>query len=125
LECLCLSVMKKQQFYNNRFLLLAMVVLFSLTPCKVKASWFEIFDASYEQTLNQSKVAYSCNTSSFISQKVLGSKSKVSAVSNTVVFKKMVSFESKVIKNFVFTKVISLQLPPKYILYKQFKFDVV
>lgn len=117
--------MKKQLLHNNRFLLFAIALLFSLTPCKVKASLFESFGFTYEQTLNQSKVTSSCSSSCFISQKVIVGKSTSVAIPNFT--PKITSFFAKeeVVEKKIFTKVISIQLPPKYILYKQFKFDVV
>ena len=67
--------MKNQLIYNNRIVLFAIALLFSLTPCKVKASLFESFGLTYEQTLNQSKLTSSCSSSTFITQKIKDSKS--------------------------------------------------
>lgn len=117
--------MKQQFFHNNRLLLFAMVVLFALTPCKVKASLFETFGFTYEQTLNQSKVASSCTSSSFTAHKIVDFKATSTAAvrSNGVSF--YLSKEEKIVVKPSVPKRIALQRPPKYILYKQFKFDVV
>ena len=117
--------MKQQFLHNNSVLLFAMVVLFALTPCKVKASLFETFGFTYEQTLNQSKVASSCTSSSFTVHKIVDFKAtSTSAVrSNGVSF--CLSIEEKILVQPIVTKRIAVQQPPKYILYKQFKFDVV
>ncbi|CAM4094901.1 hypothetical protein FLAN108750_09905 [Flavobacterium antarcticum] len=117
--------MKRQLLHNNRIVLFAIALLFSLTPCKVKASLFENFGISYEQTLNQSKAPSNCNSSCFINQKEIGLKSAGIATPKIAVVRRYFSIKEKVDKEMLFTKVISLQLPPKYILYKQFKFDVV
>ena len=118
--------MKKQVFHNNRLLLLAIILLFSLTPCKVKASLFETFGATYEKTLNQSKVTIStCHSSCFIKTK----KEHVNSVtvvnsSNFLWQNNFVILQQKTITQQVFDNVISLQFPPKYILYKRLKFDM-
>ena len=117
--------MKKQILYNNRLILFVIALLFSLTPCKVKASLFESFGFTYEQTLNQSKVTSNCNSSCFITQKVIGAKSTSVAIPNFTSLSTYFLITEKVVKKQVFTKVISVQFPPKYILYKQFKFDMV
>lgn len=117
--------MKKQVFHNNRLLLFLAVVLFSLTPCKVKASLFESFGGNFEQTLNQSKVTSNCASSCIISQKTVNSKTSAALLPNDFRFKNCFKFEKKSIEKNSFVKPIVLQFPPKYILYKQFKFDVV
>lgn len=117
--------MKKQILYNNRLLLFIIVLLFSLTPCKVKASLLESFGIKYEQTLNQSKVTSNCNSSCFITQKVIGAKSTSVAIPNFNSVRTSFLISEKVVEKQVFSKVISVQFPPKYILYKQFKFDMV
>lgn len=117
--------MIKQFLHNNRILLFATVVLFALTPCKVKASLFETFGFTYEQTLNQSKVASSCTSSSFTAHKIVDFKASSTAAvrSNAVPFS--FSNEEKIVVQPILTKRIAVQRPPKYILYKQFKLDVV
>ena len=117
--------MKEQRLPNKRFLLFVIAVLFSLTPCKVKVSLFETFGATYEQTLNQSKVTSSCSSSNFINQKGFNSKVFFEKLPVTFISHNCFEFERKSIRIEHFAKSVSLQLPPKYILYKQFKFDLV
>ena len=117
--------MKKQPLPNYRFVLFAIVLLFSLTPCKVKASWFETFGATYEQTLNQSKATSSCNTASFRIQKCSEIQVEAAVIPTFAIERIALSGKEKVIESQFFTKVILIQLPPKYLLYKQFKFDLV
>lgn len=117
--------MKNQLLHNYRLFLFVIALLFSLSPCKVKSSLFESFGLTYEQTLNQSKVTSKCNSSCFISLKVIGSKSVAVFNSNFPDLKSSLSIKEENIEKQLFAKKISLQFPPKYILYKQFKFDVV
>lgn len=117
--------MKKQIFYNNRLILFVIALLFSLTPCKVKASLLESFGITYEQTLNQSKVTSNCNSSCFITQKVIGAKSNSVATPSFTSLSTYFLTKRELVEKQVFNKVISVQFPPKYILYKQFKFDMV
>lgn len=117
--------MKKQLFHNNRLLLFLVAVLFSLTPCKVKASLFETFGGTFEQTLNQSKVTSNCTSSFFISQKTVNSKTVAVQLATDFSFKNCFKFEKKSVKTGSFAQPIVLQFTPKYILYKRFKFDVV
>lgn len=126
MDYLCLFSMKKQFYNNYRFLLFVIVLLFSLTPCKVKASWFDAVGATYEQTLNQSKVAANCSNSFFSIHKVNPAKAFAITSPSNFVFKSVFYSEEK--KNscvFLISKTVWLQLPPKYILYKQLKFDLV
>ncbi|WP_432671122.1 hypothetical protein [Flavobacterium sp. SM2513] len=117
--------MKKLPLFNFRFVLFAIVLLFSLTPCKVKASWFETFGGTYEQTLNQSKTTSNCNAASFRIEKVSKMQVVAAVIPNFTDVQLTLLGKEKVIESQFFTKVILLQLPPKYLLYKQFKFDLV
>jgi hypothetical protein len=117
--------MKKQLIYTHRLLLFVIAVLFSLTPCKVKASLFESFDATYQQTLNQSKIGLSCANGSLISQKSVSINAVKVEIPNFFVAKNNFYFEKKVAHSKFSTAPISVQFPPKYILYKRFKFDIV
>lgn len=117
--------MKNQLFHSSRLLLFLVVVLFSLTPCKAKASLFETFGGTFEQPLNQSKVTSNCTSSCFISEKTVNSKTSAEIIPTDFKFKNCFKFEKKRVQTTLFLKPIVLKFPPKYILYKQFKFDVV
>lgn len=117
--------MKKQDLHNNRLLLFLVVVLFSLTPCKVKASLFETFGGTFEQTLNQSKVTSSCTSSCIISQKASNSKTLGELLPTVSKFKNAFKLEKESVATNQFSKPIVLQLLPKYLLYKQFKLYAV
>lgn len=108
-------------------MLFVIALLFSLTPCKVKASLLESFGITYEQTLNQSKVTSNCHSSSYIAQKNRGSKATVTSIFilDFTSIKTFFLLIEKVVVKQHFSKTISVKSIPKYILYKQFKFDVV
>ena len=117
--------MKKQVLHNNRLLLFVIALLFSLTPCKVKASLLDSFGFTYEQTLNQSKVTSNCTSSCFISQKIVAAKSALVVNLNFNSSKPSFLLKEIPVTKQAFSKVISIKALPKYLLYKQFKFDVV
>ena len=117
--------MRNKIIHNKRIVLFAIALLFSLTPCKVKASLFESFGFIYEQTLNQSKVSSSCNSSSFTTQNISTSKSTSVVVPDFPTLISSFLAKKIVAKQQNYSKVISIKSLPKYLLYKQFKFDVV
>ena len=121
-----------QFFRNNLFLI---VLLFALSPCSVKEVLHQQFDVAYNQPLNKTKTTLNqqsnCSVGSdFISEQKQESKKQTE--SNF-----LPDFEKKTFQNNTYSlarkssEIQAFQIdlahlfPPKYILFKRLKIDIV
>ncbi|WP_288436124.1 hypothetical protein [uncultured Chryseobacterium sp.] len=108
-----------------------LILLFSLSPCPVKRNVLDIFDIQYISGLNKvkttSSLTTSCDTAS-ASSEISASKNKVQKLEKNYfpgfysVTKN--SFEKKMVFN-DYSGHATGSSPPKYILFKRLKFNLV
>lgn len=116
-------------FYKATLILLLLV--FSLSPCSVKREVLNIFDIQYIETLNKVKTtvtsASNCDTSfqnfstASVTKANLKAKKADFSFSLNPYLKK--TKEGKVLSNY--SKTTTGNSPPKYILFKQLKLDLI
>lgn len=116
-------------FYKAITILL--LLTFSLSPCSVKRDVLNIFDIQYPGTLNKVKTTVTstaqCDTSFQNTSKTLVSKADINArkadcaLSFTLYLKNQ--REEKILSKY--SKTTTGNSPPKYILFKRLKLDLI
>lgn len=116
-------------FYKATIILLLLV--FSLSPCSVKREVLNIFDIQYIETLNKVKTtvtstsncdaSFQNSSSTQISKADLKAKKVDFSFSLNLYFKK--NKEGKVLSSY--SKTTTGNSPPKYILFKRLKLDLI
>lgn len=119
----------KQNIKNLKRLLWVWFAFFALSPCVVKEAMFSVVNAEYLQPLNKSKTTaptsscqYSQNENqqiSVVKQSKINKQTEPAEVSGNLFF-----VVRSVGINPRYSKTISGNSPPKYILYKRLKLDV-
>lgn len=125
--------MSNIKFHNKTYkvIILMLVVFFSLSPCTVKKDLLAIFDIQHISSFNKVKTtpvdSYSCESFETSSRKVSISKSDLTSKKyivfndlSSIVFPQKDSFFQN--RYFWFTTGNS---PPKYILFKRLKLDMI
>ncbi len=114
-------------FYKTIAIML--LLAFSLSPCSVKRDLLDIFDLQYAGTLNKVKTTTASNTTC---DSAFQNSSAASAFKADVKLKKTDFYFNLYLKNPVekgsflkYTKKTTGNSPPKYILFKRLKLDLI
>ncbi len=115
---------------NTRHIFLLCFVLFALSPCVIKASFFGNANLTYSKPLNKSKTTAQLNACQYsgdnklqisCSQQVNVDK----AMLPIFVFGNQCAFAYACQTNYQYLEIFSGNSPPKYILYKRLKLDMM
>lgn len=115
---------------NFRRIALVWFLLFSLSSCIVKKVLFHAVNVNYEKPLNKSRTTAPTSICSYLEndkrQVSVAKISKESEEITTVIFFSHLYFATHTAKFHIdYSKTFSGSSPPKYILYKRLKIDVV
>lgn len=130
-----LNLSKSWRIYKN--ILYVLLLVFSLSPCKVKEVFLNVFEVHYQATSNKTRTTLphfsNCNNTIgnenyatakqiWLNKSIYKSEGKYSklTISNAFLVKKI---EDKNTLSFI--QILAKRGPPKYILYQQLKVNLV
>lgn len=113
-----------------RNVFLTLFVFFALTPCAVNKVLFTVVESEYSQPLNKSRTTLPANSCEFsqneFRQSSAAKKSEIKKRIKPVDFPVTKKFSARILmRQKGYSKAFSGNSPPKYILYKRLKIDLV
>jgi hypothetical protein len=132
-KSISLKNMKNKRTYskNIRLAVILLSVVFALTPCSVKSSFFSVFDIEYFQTLNKNQTTQTGTSYCEVQESSVNqSENNVEILKKQIpvlpvsISQKDIYFATALHRKDIYVNVTAVNKPPLYILYKRLKSDL-